>query len=195
VFGVFARAVASGGSVTSLRRVMVRRVVAPALSSPRVRAFAFHFVSQLGIHYRKSPAVTEGEPRLSQGPQAGDRLPDARVFRDGQPAYLQQVLSSPHLHLLLCGPAAAWSRGDVMKLAEGFPDILAIDYMTHEHSDGALVDSSGEAFARLGVDRNATYLIRPDGHVAFRCGGTDLRATAAYLRRWFTAGRAPETLK
>jgi hypothetical protein len=82
-----------------------------------------------------------------------------------------------------------------MKLAEGFPDILAIDYMTHEHWDGALADSSGEAFARLGVDRNATYLIRPDGHVAFRCGGTDLRATAVYLRRWFTAGRAPETLK
>jgi hypothetical protein len=58
-----------------------RRVVAPALSSPRVRAFAFHFVSQLGIRYRKSPAVAEGEPTLSKGPRAGDRLPEARVVR------------------------------------------------------------------------------------------------------------------
>jgi 2-polyprenyl-6-methoxyphenol hydroxylase-like FAD-dependent oxidoreductase len=195
VFGFFARAVASGGAITSVRRVMVRRVVAPALSSPRVRAFAFHFVSQLGIRYRKSPAVAEGEPRLSKGPHAGDRLPNAKVLRDGQPAYLQQVLSSPHLHLLLCGPVAAWSRADVMKLAEGFRDVLAINYLTREHSDGALVDSSGEAFSRLGVDQNATYVIRPDGHVAFRCGGTDLRGPAAYLAKWFIAGRTPPTLK
>jgi FAD binding domain/Aromatic-ring hydroxylase, C-terminal len=188
VFGFFARSVARGGSVTSLRRVMVRRVVGPALSSPRVRAFAFHFVSQLGIRYRKSPAVAEGEPRLSKGPHAGDRLPDAQVLRDGQPAYLQQVLSSPHLHLLLCGPVAAWSSVDVIKLAEGFPDVLAINYLTREYSDGALVDSSGEAFSRLGVDQNATYVIRPDGHVAFRCGGTGLSGPAAYLTQWFTAG-------
>jgi hypothetical protein len=195
VFGVFARAVASGGSVTSLRRVMVRRVVAPALSSPRVRAFAFYFVSQLGIRYRKSPAVAEGEPRLSTGPRAGDRLPDARVLRNGQPAYLQQILGSPHIHLLLCGPEDAWSRVDVLKLAEGFPDVLAINYLTREHSAEALVDSSGEAFTRLGVDQNATYLIRPDGHVAYRSGGTDLRGPAAYLEQWFTAGRFPQTLR
>lgn len=188
VFGVFARAVASRRSVTSLRRVVVRRVVAPALSSPRVRAFAFHFVSQLGIRYRKSPAVTEGEPRLSKGPRAGDRMPDAPVLRDGQPAYLQQVLSRPHLHLLLCGPVAAWHRVDVMKLKEGFPDVMAIHYLTREHSDGVLIDPSGEAFSRLGVDHNAMYVIRPDGHVAFRCGGTDLSGPGAYLAQWFTAG-------
>ena len=187
VFGIFARAVASRQSVTSLRRVMVRRVVAPALSNPRVRAFAFHFVSQLGIGYRQSPAVAEGEPRLSKGPRPGDRLPDASILRDGQPAYLQEVLSSPHLHLLLCGPVAAWSRVDIIDLAGRFPDVLAINYLTREPSDAALVDSSGEALSRLGVDRHATYLIRPDGHVAFRSGGTDLRGAAAYLAQWFTA--------
>jgi 2-polyprenyl-6-methoxyphenol hydroxylase-like FAD-dependent oxidoreductase len=195
VFGVFARAVASGGSVTSLRRVMVRRVVAPALSSPRIRAFAFHVVSQLGIRYRKSPAVAEGEPRLSNGPHAGDRLPDGRVLQEGQPAYLQQVLSSPHVHLLLCGPVTAWSRVGGVRLAQGFPDVLAINYLTREYSDGALVDSSGEIFTRLGVDRHAMYLIRPDGHVAFLCGGTDLHGPAAYLGRWFTAGDNPKTLE
>ena len=188
VFGVFARAVASRRPVSSLLQVVVRRVVAPALSSPRIRAFAFHFVSQLGIRYRKSPSVTEGEPGLSKGPHAGDRLPDVRILRDGQPAYLQQVLSSPHMHLLLCGPVAAWNRVDIMTLAQRFPGILAITYLGREQSDEALVDSSGEALTRLGVERHAAYLIRPDGHVAFRCGGTDLRGPAAYLAQWFTAG-------
>jgi 2-polyprenyl-6-methoxyphenol hydroxylase-like FAD-dependent oxidoreductase len=189
VFGVFARAVASQPSVTSLRRVMVRRVVAPALSSPRVRAFAFHFVSQLGIRYRKSPVVTDGEPALSKGPRPGDRMPDAHVIRDERPAYLQQALSSPHVHLLLCGPVAAWNRVDVLNLTQRFPDVVAITYLTREHSAEALVDASGEALTRLGVDRHATYVIRPDGHVAFRSGGTDLRGPAAYLARWFTAAR------
>lgn len=188
VFGVFARVVASRRTVTSLRRVMVRRVVAPALSSPRVRAFAFHFVSQLGIRYRKSPAVAEGEPRLSKGPQAGDRLPDARLLRDGQPAYLQEVLSSPYLHLLLCGPVAEWNKVDVVKLAQDFSGVLTIHYLTREDSAGALVDATGEALTRLGVARAATYLIRPDGHVAFRCGGADVRGPAAYLAQWFTVG-------
>jgi 2-polyprenyl-6-methoxyphenol hydroxylase-like FAD-dependent oxidoreductase len=194
VFGLFARAVASRRSVTSLRRVIVRRVVAPALSSPRIRALAFHFVSQLGIRYRSSPVVAEGEPRLSKGPHAGDRLPDVRVIRNGQPEYLQQVLSSPHVQLLLCGPVAGWSSADVTKLAHRVPDVLAINHLTREHSHGALVDSSGEAFSRLGVDRGAVYVTRPDGHVAYRCGGTDLRGPAAYLERWFTASGARGTL-
>jgi hypothetical protein len=99
------------------------------------------------------------------------------------------------MHLLLCGPVAAWNGEDVMTLAQRFPDVLAINYLAREHSDEALVDSSGEAFTRLGVDRNAMYLIRPDGHVAFRCGGTDLRGPAAYLAEWFTADPTLQTLK
>lgn len=195
VFGVFARAVASRRSVTSLRRVVVRRVVAPALSSLRIRAFAFHFVSQLGIRYRKSPAVAEGEPTLSNGPRAGDRLPDARVVRDGQHTYLQQALDSPHMHLLLCGPVAARNTHDVTTLADRFSEVLAIHYLDREQSSGALVDSSGEAFTRLGVDRSATYLIRPDGHIAFRCGGTDLRGPGTFLEQWFTAGHTSQILE
>jgi ribulose 1,5-bisphosphate synthetase/thiazole synthase len=57
----------------SLRRIIVRGVIAPALSRPLIRAAAFHFVSQLGIHYRKSPAMREGEPRMRHGPKAGDQ--------------------------------------------------------------------------------------------------------------------------
>jgi len=64
--------------------------------------------------------------------------------------------------------------------------VLAINYLTRERSEGAIVDPTGEALTRLGVDRHATYLIRPDGHVAFRSGGTDLHGPAAYLAHWFT---------
>jgi hypothetical protein len=47
------------------------------------------------------------------------------------------------------------------------------------------VDKEGTALAMLGVDSTAQYLIRPDGHIAFRCAGTDLASVGDYLRRWF----------
>ena len=98
------------------------------------------------------------------------------------------------MHLLLCGPLAAWKTHDVTTMADRFSEVLAIHYLDREQSTGALVDSSGEALTRLGVDRNAMDLIRPDGHIAFRSGGTDLRGPAAYVAQWFIPGRTRETL-
>jgi 2-polyprenyl-6-methoxyphenol hydroxylase-like FAD-dependent oxidoreductase len=186
VFGFFARAVASGGAVTSLRRVMARRVVAPVLASPRIRAFAFHFVSQLGIRYRASPAVLEAAPLLRRGPRPGDRLPDARVSRGAHSTYLQQELSSAHVHLLLCGPLSDWNPDRIALIAKRFANVLKVSYLTSEEAHGVLVDVHHEALTRLGVERSAQYVIRPDGHVGFRCAGTDLDAVLTYLSRWFT---------
>ena len=186
LFGAFAGSVSGGPIVMSLRRVMVRRVVAPALSNPRVRAIVFHFVSQLGIRYRTSPAVAEGAPRLRRGPKAGDRLPDAQVQRDGMTTYLQEALSSPHVQLLLCGRVGAWNTGRVEQLGAALPHVLAVTYLTREPVDGALVDIHDEALTRLGVEDEAQYVIRPDGHIGFRCAGTDLDSASEYLRRWFT---------
>jgi 2-polyprenyl-6-methoxyphenol hydroxylase-like FAD-dependent oxidoreductase len=185
LFGAFARSVSGGSFVSSVRRVMVRHVVAPALSRSRFRAIAFHFVSQLGIRYRRSPAVTEGTPPVRHGPMAGDRLPDARVRRGNRDTYLQQELSDPCQHLLLCGPVAAWNAGGVHQLRDEFRGVLGVTYLTSEDSDEALVDAGSEALRRLGVDGTAQYVIRPDGHVGFRCAGADLAGAADYLRRWF----------
>ena len=186
LFGGFAKSMSGSRLVTSLRRIVVRRVVAPALSRPSIHAAAFHFLSQLGIRYRKSPAVAEGEPKLPKGPQAGDRLPDAQVLDAGRLTYLQQAVESPHVHLLLCGPMAAWDRGEVMIVAQQFRGVLAVHYLTRDPAAPALVDASGHAFIRLGIDRDAMYVIRPDGHIGYRSSGTDLRGPAAYLAKWFT---------
>jgi hypothetical protein len=188
VFGVLARSVASGGMFMALRRLMIRCVVAPALSSAHLRALAFHFVSQLGIRYRASPAVMEGAPLLRDGPRAGDRLPDARVSRSGHTTYLQQELSSAQVHLLLCGPLSAWNRDRVEEILGRFSRVLKITHLTSDQSDAVLVDLHHEALRRLGVEVSAQYVIRPDGHVGFRCGGTDLDGVLTYLDRWFISG-------
>jgi hypothetical protein len=43
--------------------------------------------------------------------------------------------------------------------------LLRIKRLTRRSEPGALVDERGEAFARLGVDDAAQYLVRPDGYV------------------------------
>jgi hypothetical protein len=57
--------------------------------------------------------------------------------------------------------------------------------LTRHDSNGSLVDLDGEALGRLGVEDVAQYVVRPDGHVAFRCAGRELSETVTYLHRWF----------
>jgi hypothetical protein len=47
------------------------------------------------------------------------------------------------------------------------------------------VDEPGLAHKRYGLRGAGLYLVRPDGYVAFRASGTDLRPLQAYLHRVF----------
>jgi 2-polyprenyl-6-methoxyphenol hydroxylase-like FAD-dependent oxidoreductase len=196
VFGMFTRAISPNPVALWFRREVIARVLPRVLGSRRLRAFAFRFVSELRIAYRRSPAVVEAEPSLRQGPKAGDRLPDARITRGGQPVYLQDALAGPRLHLLLCGDSGAWDPSQLADLATRFSDVLSVRRMTREPGpEGELTDASGEALRLLGVQGAAQYLVRPDGYIGFRCAGYDLQRVTEYLARWFPRsaenGRAP----
>jgi hypothetical protein len=168
----------------TLRTQLVPRVLPLALRFDRALAYGFRTISQLGIGYRHSPAVQEGRPTLRRGPKAGDRLPDARITRDGQPCWLGEALATPRFHLLLCGPVGHWDASQLTALREGYVDLLAVHHLTREAIPGALHDLDGQAFTRLGVTGAAQYLIRLDGHIGYRCGGTDLDGLGNYLTRW-----------
>ena len=128
--------------------------------------------SGLAIHYRDTTWLSEQVGR-SRGPRAGDRLPDARVSRGAHSTYLQQELSSAHVHLLLCGSLSDWNPDRIALIAKRFINVLKLSYLTREDADGVLVDVHHEALTRLGVERSAQYVIRPDGHVGFRCATSE----------------------
>ena len=189
-FGLFTRVVSGRVTAAWARRVVGTHVLPRLLSSARLRARLFRFVSQLGIRYRESPAVTEGRPRLRMGPRAGDRLPDAPVSRDGRRTYLQQELSGPEFQLLLCGTAEGWDRARLGELTGRFGGLLTLQHLSASERPGALVDQGG-VLSRLGirsVHEAGQYLVRPDGHIAFRCAGSDLGPVERYLGRWLTGG-------
>lgn len=186
LFGQFTRAMSANATAAFVRRHVVARVLPRVFRSSRLRAFAFRFVSELAVRYRRSPAVTEGSPRLSTGPRAGDRLPDAPVSRAGRATRLHDELPVERYCLLLCGPTAAWERAAIDELAERHRGVLTIEHLTQDEAAQALVDHTREALERLGVRgvNQAQYLVRPDGHVAFRCAGRDLAGVDAYLAVW-----------
>jgi hypothetical protein len=146
-------------------------------------------VSELGIRYRESPAVAEGEPRQRNGPRAGDRLPDAAVEVNGRSTYLQQALAGPHLALLLCGNPRRWDSVALTGLRERYGRALSVYRLSREPHEDALIDHVGDAHMRLGVQDAAQYLVRPDGYVAFRCAGNSLAALEDYLTRWYIQAR------
>jgi 2-polyprenyl-6-methoxyphenol hydroxylase-like FAD-dependent oxidoreductase len=189
VFEMFVGAMSAGRLAAWVRREVVARVLPRVLRSRRLRDYAFGFISELRIHYRSSPAVREGKPSLGSGVKAGSRLPDAAVTRHGEPAFLQEELAGPGLHLLLCGDSAGWDRDRLDALASRYGAFFTCFTLGRTADEGDdLVDESGDAFRRLGVDDFAQYLVRPDGYIAFRCGGQDLRAVAEYLDEWFRPG-------
>jgi 2-polyprenyl-6-methoxyphenol hydroxylase-like FAD-dependent oxidoreductase len=165
-----------------LRTQVAPRLVPVVLQFFRVRAYGFRTLAQLGIDYRGSAAVQEGEPALRRGPKAGDRLPDAHIIREGQPGWLQEALAAPAFHLLLCGPPDAWA-GDKLAV-ERWGDLVQIHRLARESAPGVLHDVGGQAFTRLGIEHAAHYLVRPDGYIGYRSGGTNLRGTERYLARW-----------
>jgi hypothetical protein len=174
---------------------VLRRRIAPLLA-PLVlrwgkgRALAFRAVSQLGVRYRHSPAVQEGQPALRRGPRAGDRLPDALVARAGRLCWLHEALAAPRFHLLLCGPPDDWDADQLAAIRVRYPDLVEVHRLTAHPAPEALADN-GTALARLGVRHAAQYLVRPDGHIGYRSAGTDLHGAAEYLARWLPPSTAP----
>jgi 2-polyprenyl-6-methoxyphenol hydroxylase-like FAD-dependent oxidoreductase len=179
--------------VRLIRTEIAPRFLGIALRVSRLRAFGFRTLSQLRITYRGSPAVEEGAPALRRGPRAGDRLPDAHIVERGRERWLQEALATPTYHLLLCGPAENWSNDQLGGLGERYVGLVAVHRLAREASAGVLHDVRAEAFARLGVEQAAHYLVRPDGHIGYRSGATDLGGLERHLARWLPscgAGRS-----
>jgi 2-polyprenyl-6-methoxyphenol hydroxylase-like FAD-dependent oxidoreductase len=167
-----------------IRTQIAPRVIALAGRFKTGRARSFRTLAQLAVTYRASPAVADGRPAPRRGPRAGDRLPDAPVTVDDTPTTLHRALSAPGFHLLLVGPPDVWPTHSAMPL----PSVVRAHRLTRRPEPGVLQDTTGAAHRRLGIngDQAAHFLIRPDGHIAYRAAGTDLTGLHSHLQRWLT---------
>jgi 2-polyprenyl-6-methoxyphenol hydroxylase-like FAD-dependent oxidoreductase len=173
-------------------RTWVAPAIIPLALKPRAgRAKAFRTVSQLAIRYRASPLSSNGPHSPRRGPKAGDRLPDAPILRDGVESSLHEV-AWPGWQLLLCGPTGAWPTDQLSRIAQRYPDLVTVHRIGTIAAPGVLHDAGGRACRRLGLapGDTALYLVRPDGHIGYRSGGSQLTGLDGYLRRWLAPSTA-----
>ena len=137
---VFQYVTRSGRLAARVRVYLAPRVIAAAFRLPAVRRFMFRTVSQTAIEYRGS-FLSEGHAGRIRG---GDRLPWVEAEPDNF-APLGSLDWQVHVH-------GAATRGLAVTCA-------ARGLRLH-------VFPWSESAARAGLARDASYLIRPDGHVA-----------------------------
>ena len=162
--------------------------------------------SQLDVHYRHSPLVEAGPDaeigRRRQGPLPGDRVPDAALvsLRDGGPRRVLGLLRQPLHHLLLQLDEAPDHRTRVIlhALLSRLPDeylnelrvtVIGRGDLELDPPQGVMAravhrwrDENGEFQAAFGPG-SRLWLMRPDGHLAYRAPLTDADYLLAYLER------------
>jgi hypothetical protein len=153
----------SGNPALSLARTRLASGVAPlALRARGLRRRVFRFVSERGIHYRRSHASRTGPRPPRDGPRAGDRLPDL-------PHGLQPRTTGPGCHLLLGGPPHLCPDERLTPLTHG-PEHLLTVHRLGDHSPW---------------QQAAHGLLRPDGYLGYVAGGSQLDGLRAYLDLWY----------
>src|SRR6185437_14465013 len=161
--------VSSDGPIARFVRVRVLPAVLPRLFTYRVaRRFLFRTVSQTAIEYRDS-ALSRG---AAGSIHAGDRLP--WIALDGTPPDNYAPLAARGWQLHVYGEA---DRNVVELCAK-----RAIALHTFAWTP---------SMQRAGFARDARYLVRPDGYVAFaQSSRDDIQALARWLDDWTIAARA-----
>ncbi len=154
------RVVAGRGATSQIFRELIAPHVAPfALGFTRVRKAMFRAVSQTRINYRDS-ALSEG---IAGEVHGGDRLPWAGDDRTDNFAPLAALDWQIHVY----GTAHAETR----QVAQGFK-IPVHELPWTERAEEA------------GIERDALYLVRPDGYVAVADSDQDPEALQTYLTRF-----------
>jgi hypothetical protein len=140
---------------------LVRSIFAPfvlplALRFAAARRAHFRIVSQIRIAYRGSPLSDRSAGEV----HAGDRLP----WVEGADNFAPLASLGWQVHVYSTAPAAL----------RGFA--AGVELPLHEWSWTS-------AARRAGLERDAPYLVRPDGHVGFARSGPDVDGLRAYLGR------------
>ena len=158
----------SGRVARQVRINVVPRVLPALFDVPRFRRFMFRTVSQIGVQYRRS-ALSSGRAGKVRG---GDRLP-----------WLELVTGAGggrDNHAPLA--SLAW-QVHVYGVARQTIQTICRDrgIAAHEFPWSASAE-------RAGLERDAVYLVRPDGYVGLAAPKSASSALTTYLNEWNISG-------
>ncbi len=150
------------------RTRLLAKILAIAMTFDRIRKFAFRTISQIGIHYRRSPLSETPAGFSSHAPQAGDRFPWLRLkLVSNTPAEdLFARLDDTRFNLIVIGQPALFT--DLPELNSLIHVLLVPDDPINDRE-----------LVRAGIPKPSFYLLRPDGYIGL--AGIHLQAHALTL--------------
>jgi 2-polyprenyl-6-methoxyphenol hydroxylase-like FAD-dependent oxidoreductase len=176
-----------------LRTRLVPRLAALVLRSRLIRRAGFRVLSELSLRYRAGPLSVEGRPSPPTGPRAGERFPqpgmNAGTSRISAPPGSPAPHHPPVFRLLLCGPAAYWPAAAVREFGAAWSHLVTVERLPDTPASRW---SAAPRVTMASRDQPGTaqFLVRWDGYVAYRAGGTDLAGATAYLSALVSRGSA-----
>ncbi len=192
---MFSAVTSQSGWAPTLRSLLLPIFGAVMSRSGTVRSRAFHFISQLGIRYHESAVVKEGSSpgaagAWREGLVAGRRAPNGLIARHRD---VFSLIQGYCFHVIALSRKAL-SQDEIKNLTAEFsklPRSIGVPLETHivTHSlmgrDQRIVQAeSNQVFEAYGLSADtpqALYLIRPDGYIAYRSDGLDLKGLKEFI--------------
>jgi 2-polyprenyl-6-methoxyphenol hydroxylase-like FAD-dependent oxidoreductase len=143
---------------------------------PPIRRRVFWLISQLWTEYRESPAVAG---TAGKGPRAGDRAPYGFFETGPGESIFDKVRGQDH-HLLLFEGQRRGSMPGALKDKEEDLRALIGSYEMPIAMD-TVRTANRTLHERYGADSPTLFLVRPDGHIAYRGPADDPDALGSYL--------------
>jgi 2-polyprenyl-6-methoxyphenol hydroxylase-like FAD-dependent oxidoreductase len=156
---------------------------------PALQRRIFWFLSQLWTNYRASPAVAESGP-VGRLPRAGDRAPYGFFERgpDAGTSIFGKLRGTDHHMLLFEGmrPYDPARLEATLEEIEGLPGRYGAPVEVHR-----IPAEERALHGRYGADGPSVFLVRPDGHIAYR-GKADGVELKIYLDGLFVRRGSPQ---
>ncbi len=153
---------------------------------PTLRRLAFWFVSQLWTEYRESPAVAQSGP-AKNGPKAGGRAPYG-FFEAGPGSGMSlfDALRGPDHHLLIFEGEKPNTERLVATREEVERLLDCYEAPVHVHQ---ISTQNKGLHGSYGAKKPSLFLVRPDGHVAYRGEASDIVGLKMYFDRLFVTDK------
>jgi 2-polyprenyl-6-methoxyphenol hydroxylase-like FAD-dependent oxidoreductase len=145
---------------------------------------SFHRLSQISLGYRPSEINVNELLHSLKGPLAGQRVPDARI-NDREQVF--DLLQDYRLHVIALSRRHLTAE-EITSHAGALADLGVAGHLVarvEARPDPRVHRAdSAQVFEHYGLtepDSQALYVIRPDGHVAWRCDELDFEACRRFL--------------